>query len=83
MAKPLHPEDLERQAEVYGEIATVCLKHPGCTAIQTWGFTDNTPGLAGFTHRTQGDGLLFDRQYHEAGYNALHRALPSRNTQQQ
>ena len=75
--KPLHPEDLERQAEVYGEIATVCLKHPGCTAIQTWGFTDKYSWLGWFTHRTQGDGLLFDRQYQpKPAYNALHRALP-------
>jgi len=32
--------DLAAQARRYGEIVSVCLKHPGCTAIQTWGFTD-------------------------------------------
>ena len=34
------PEDLQRQADIYREIATACVSHPGCTAIQTWGFTD-------------------------------------------
>lgn len=32
--------DLEKQAEIYGEIAKICIAHPGCTALQTWGFTD-------------------------------------------
>jgi endo-1,4-beta-xylanase len=34
------PADLSQQAEIDRGIAQVCLKHPGCTAIQTWGFTD-------------------------------------------
>src|SRR5271166_2548149 len=34
------PEDLQRQADIYRQIAGVCLSHRGCTAIQTWGFTD-------------------------------------------
>jgi endo-1,4-beta-xylanase len=33
-------EDLQLQADIYREVATACLSHPGCTAIQTWGFTD-------------------------------------------
>jgi len=32
--------DLLRQAEVYRGIVRTCLQNPGCTAIQTWGFTD-------------------------------------------
>jgi len=40
------PEDLQREADVYRQIAVACLSHRGCTAIQTWGFTDNTHGLA-------------------------------------
>jgi hypothetical protein len=33
-------DDLTRQAEVYRGIVRACLNNPGCTAIQTWGFTD-------------------------------------------
>lgn len=36
----LRTADLERQSEIYGGIARACLSHPGCTAMQTWGFTD-------------------------------------------
>ena len=32
--------DLQLQADIYRQIAPACLAHPGCTAIQTWGFTD-------------------------------------------
>ena len=32
--------DLDKQAEIYRRIAQACLAHRGCTAIQTWGFTD-------------------------------------------
>src|SRR5208282_6630250 len=31
------PEDLQRQADIYRQIAGACLAHRGCTAIQTWG----------------------------------------------
>jgi endo-1,4-beta-xylanase len=34
------PADLTQQVEIYSRIASVCLAHPGCNAIQTWGFTD-------------------------------------------
>jgi endo-1,4-beta-xylanase len=33
-------EDLQRQADAYQHIVRACLRNPGCTAIQTWGFTD-------------------------------------------
>jgi endo-1,4-beta-xylanase len=69
---PLHPEDLERQAEIYRQISFLCRQHPGCTVIQTWGFTDKYSWLGWFTHGTQGDGLLFDRQYQpKPAYHAL------------
>jgi uncharacterized protein (TIGR03437 family) len=32
--------DLAAQAATYQRILTVCLQNPGCTAFQTWGFTD-------------------------------------------
>jgi endo-1,4-beta-xylanase len=70
---PLHPADLQQQAELYRQIAADCLQHPGCTAIQTWGFTDKYSWLGWFTHGTQGDGLLFDREYRpKAAYDTLY-----------
>jgi endo-1,4-beta-xylanase len=73
---PADSADLQRQEEIYRRIATVCLQHPGCTAIQTWGFTDKYSWIGWFTHGSKGDGLLFDRQYHpKPAYDALHQTL--------
>lgn len=36
----LQAENLTRQADVYRGIVRACLNSSGCTAIQTWGFTD-------------------------------------------
>jgi len=71
-----NPEDLQRQAEIYREVATVCLQHPGCTALQTWGFTDKYSWLGWFTHGSKRNGLLFDRQYRpKPAYQVLRDAL--------
>jgi len=76
---PLHPEDLTRQAEIYGEIATACLRHRGCTALQTWGFTDKYSWIGWFTHKAKGAALPFDRSYKpKPAYNALREALRPR-----
>ena len=32
--------DLQLQAQAFQRVLTVCLQNPGCTALQTWGFTD-------------------------------------------
>lgn len=32
------PEDLQRQADIYRQMATACLSHPGCVATRTWSF---------------------------------------------
>jgi endo-1,4-beta-xylanase len=73
---PSRPEDLLRQAEIYGQIASVCLQNPGCTAIQTWGFTDKYSWIGWFTHGSKGAGLLFDRQYHaKPAYDALRKSF--------
>ena len=72
----IHPHDFERQAEIYREIAAICLQHRGCTALQTWGFTDKYSWLGWFTHGSEQDGLLFDRQYRpKPAYKAFRRAL--------
>jgi endo-1,4-beta-xylanase len=78
---PIDPADLQRQAEIYRRIATVCLQHSGCTAFQTWGFTDKYSWIGWFTHGSKGDGLLFDRHYRpKPAYHALHQALAERPT---
>jgi len=73
---PLHPEDLTTQAEIYRQIAAVCLQHPGCTALQTWGFTDKYSWIGWFTHKTKGAALPFDQQYKpKPAYEALQQTL--------
>ena len=55
--------DLVREAEVYRGVVRACLQNPGCTAIQTWGFTDKYSWIGSHSHGTLGAGLLFDRAY--------------------
>jgi endo-1,4-beta-xylanase len=70
------PDDLERQAGIYRQIAAACLSHPGCTAIQTWGFTDKYSWIGSHSHHTQGAALPFDRNYlPKPAYQALQAAL--------
>jgi len=48
---------LQAQAQTYQRILNVCLQNPGCTAFQTWGFTDKHTWLpTGFP-------LPFDSNY--------------------
>jgi len=55
--------DLVRQAEVYRGIVRACLQSRGCTAIQTWGFTDKYSWIGSHSHGTRGAALPFDRTY--------------------
>lgn len=69
-------DDLERQSEIYQQIATACLLHPGCTAIQTWGFTDKYSWIRSTTKGAKGSALLFDRDYRpKAAFSAFKSAL--------
>jgi endo-1,4-beta-xylanase len=69
-------DDLQRQAEIYRQIAAACLSHPGCTAIQTWGFTDKYSWIGSHSKHKQGAALLFDRNYRpKPAYEALRRTL--------
>ncbi len=69
-------EDLRRQADIYRKVAGACLAHPGCTAIQTWGFTDKYSWIGSRSKHTQGAALLFDRNYQpKPAYEALRNAL--------
>lgn len=56
--------DLKRQADAYRGVVSACLHNPGCTAIQTWGFTDKYSWIGSHSRGTRGQALLFDRDYH-------------------
>lgn len=57
------PDDLKRQAKAYREIVRACVRTSGCTAIQTWGFTDKYSWIRSHSRGTRGQALLFDRDY--------------------
>ena len=70
------PEDLQGQADMYRQIAAACLAHRGCTAIQTWGFTDKYSWIGSHSKHTQGAALLFDQRYRvKPAYWALRNEL--------
>lgn len=70
--------DLQQQANIYRQIAQACLAHPGCTAIQTWGFTDKYSWIGSHSRKTRGAALPFDRNYQpKPAYEALRDALES------
>jgi endo-1,4-beta-xylanase len=54
--------DLQTQAATYQRILTVCLQNPGCTAFQTWGFTDKHSWIPG-SYPGFGAALPFDATY--------------------
>jgi endo-1,4-beta-xylanase len=61
--KEAQQSDLARQAEIYRRIVRACLQSTGCTAIQTWGFTDKYSWIGSHSHGTHGAALPFDRHY--------------------
>lgn len=66
---------LAAQAKVYGDIVTVCLKHPRCTAIQTWGFTDKHSWIP-HVYKGSGAALPFDANFHaKPAFAAIQQAL--------
>jgi len=65
-------DDLLRQAEVYRGVVRACLQSPGCTAIQTWGFTDKYSWIGSHSHDTRGAALPFDGAYKpKPAYDAM------------
>jgi endo-1,4-beta-xylanase len=71
-------EDLKRQADIYRGVVRACVQHPGCTAIQTWGFTDKYSWIGSHSHATHGAALPFDRAYKpKAAYEAMLKELSS------
>jgi endo-1,4-beta-xylanase len=74
-------EDLTHQAEVYRGIVRACLNNAGCTAIQTWGFTDKYSWIGSHSHGTRGHALLFDRTYQpKPAYRAVWQELSTGRT---
>lgn len=76
-------EDLARQALLYRAIVHACLSNRGCTAIQTWGFTDKYSWIGSHSRGTRGAALPFDRMYEpKAAYGAIFEAVSDgrRNT---
>jgi len=55
--------DLRRQADVYHGVVHACLQHPGCSAVQTWGFTDKYSWIGSHSRGARGAALPFDRAY--------------------
>jgi len=69
-------EDLQRQAGIYRGVLRACLENPGCTALQTWGFTDMYSWIGSSSRGSKGWGLPFDRSYKpKPAYDALRDAL--------
>src|SRR6201987_2133558 len=71
-------EDLKRQADIYRGVVRACVRHPGCTAIQTWGFTDKYSWIGSHSHGTRGAALPFDRAYKpKPAYESILKELTS------
>ena len=69
-------EDLQRQADVYRRVVRACLLNPGCTAIQTWGFTDKYSWIGCHSQGTRGAALPFNRAFKpKPAYDAILKAL--------
>ena len=65
-------DDLNQQANIYRGILRACLNSAGCTAIQTWGFTDKYSWIGSHSHHERGQALPFDRTYRpKAAYRAV------------
>jgi endo-1,4-beta-xylanase len=72
----LDPKDLARQAAVYQALLAACLQQRGCTAFQTWGFTDKYSWINSSSRGTKGAALFFDSQYRpKPAYAAVKEAL--------
>jgi len=56
-------DDLTRQARIYRDVVRTCLQTSGCTAIQTWGFTDKYSWIGSSSRGARGMALPLDRTY--------------------
>jgi endo-1,4-beta-xylanase len=68
----VRPGDLTLQAELYRGIVRACLNNAGCTAIQTWGFTDKYSWIGSHSQHTRGGALPFGQAYQpKPAYHAI------------
>jgi endo-1,4-beta-xylanase len=68
--------DAAQQADLYGRVAGVCARNRGCTAFQTWGFTDRYSWISAFSQGKGGAALLFDAGYKpKSSYDAVLKAF--------
>jgi endo-1,4-beta-xylanase len=74
----IRDSDLQLQADVYRNVLHACLQNPGCTAVQTWGFTDKYSWIGSHSHGARGGALLFDKSYkRKPAYAAVLEAISS------
>jgi endo-1,4-beta-xylanase len=65
-------DDLEKQAEIYRGVVRACMLNSGCTAVQTWGFTDKYSWIGSHSRHTHGGALPFDNLYRpKPAYDAM------------
>jgi endo-1,4-beta-xylanase len=77
----IRSSDLQRQANIYRKVLHACIQNPGCTAVQTWGFTDKYSWIGSHSHGARGGALLFDKSYKpKPAYAAVLEELSSRAT---
>lgn len=68
-------DKLAQQAAVYGDVMRVCLQTSGCSAVNTWGFTDAYTWIPDYTGKPDMP-LLFDTAYTpKPAYTALQEQL--------
>jgi endo-1,4-beta-xylanase len=66
---------LEKQAKIYGDTLSVCLKHNNCSSFVVWGATDKYSWIPLFTGK-EDQPLLFDNDYKpKYSYDALYKIL--------
>jgi len=57
------PRDLDRQADIYHQVVSACLRLPRCTAIQVWGVDDGHSWIPAISHGAFGAALLLDQSH--------------------
>ncbi len=78
LTTPATPEALERQAEVYGAIADVCLAEPACKALQLRGLSESHSWARTFQAEFDAP-LLYDASHERTpAYDAINERLAAR-----
>lgn len=75
MKLPATPDELQKQADAYKNVADFCLAETACKAILIWGFTDKHSWIPG-EFKNAGDALIFDNLYKpKPAYKALRQSF--------